>query len=127
MTDVLALLKTIYLGDLACKSVRINGWTSSVAVEVDVISRIRGSKWNYYSAEDLEGGFLVFDDVHSVEFLPPGPMPDDFIYSINAEPAPSEGRWSVVMEVGCSVGSAIEIRIDAAGMHLEDSTGAEVS
>jgi len=127
MTDIPGLLKTIYLGDRACKSVKINGWTSSVAIEVDCISRVRGAEWSFYTDEDLEGGFLVFEGVSSIEFQPPGLMPNDYFGDFRAEPSSLPGRWRVIFEISSIQGGCVEIAIDAAGMHLQDSTGAKVS
>ena len=39
--DVSAFLKTIYLGDRACKAITLDGWNRSIKIEIDCISRIR--------------------------------------------------------------------------------------
>ena len=126
MFDIPALLKTIYLGDRACKSIRIDGWNDVVMVEVNCISRVRGERWDYYNEENLDGGFLVFEDVASIEFQPPGLIPDDFFGHFRAEPSSVPGRWAIVLEIGTSKGGSVEITIDAASMHLRDAAGTRV-
>ena len=127
MPDIPNLLKTIYLGDRACKSIKIDGRASTVAVEVDCISRVRGSTWDYYNDENIEGGFLVFEGVASIEFQPPGLIPDDYFGDFRAEASPVPGRWKVILEVGNRHGGGVEISIDTGGMHLRDADGTQVS
>lgn len=126
MTNIPAILETIYLGDRAGKSIRIDGWNSTVALELNCISRVRGPSWNFYTAEDIEGGFLVFKGVDSIAFDPPGLVPDDYFGNFRAEPSSRPGRWKVILEVGSSRGGGVEITIDAEEMCLQDSAGVEV-
>ncbi|KOF13595.1 hypothetical protein AC244_30630 [Ensifer adhaerens] len=72
-------LKTIYLGDRGCKAVVLDGWKNEVKIQIDLISRKRSETWNFYSAEDVEDGFLVFEEVDHVSFDPPGRIPNDEI------------------------------------------------
>lgn len=72
-------LDTIYLGDRACVSIFIDSVKDEVKIGVDEISRVRSDKWNYYTDEDLEGGFIVFARVKSIYFDPPGFIPNDMI------------------------------------------------
>lgn len=121
MSNIPELLKTIYLGDRACKSIKIDCWNATVAMEIDCISRVRGTRWDYYNAENLEGGFLVFEEVDAIAFQPPGLIPNDFFGNFWAEPTSVAGRWKVTFEVGL-----VEITIGAASMHLQDAAGAQV-
>ena len=63
-------IKTIYLGDRACKGVVIDGWNSLVKIHIDNISRIRSlsGNWELYTDEDIENGFIVFEFVESIRF-----------------------------------------------------------
>ena len=65
-------LKTIYLGDRACKSVTIGGWGNRIVIQVDEISRVRdpSGQWNYYNDENIANGLLVFSEVRFLLFEP---------------------------------------------------------
>src|SRR5579864_1807779 len=82
-----ALLKTIYLGDRACKAIHIEGFAQRVSIQVDEISRIRSSSglWEYYNEENIVNCFLVFTEVKDISFLPSGPVPNDYISGFKIE------------------------------------------
>lgn len=48
-------LQTIYLGDRACKAVLIDSWAKRVAIQINVISRIRprAKPWDFYTEADI--------------------------------------------------------------------------
>jgi hypothetical protein len=48
-------VKTIYLGDRACKKIVIDGWDELLKIQVNEISRIRdvSGQWNYYNDENM--------------------------------------------------------------------------
>lgn len=79
-------IRSIYLGDRACKAVVLNGWDAEVKVQVDCISRIRGESWDFYNEENLEGGFIVFEGVKKIEWDPNGRIPNDAITELTVEP-----------------------------------------
>ena len=101
------LLKTIYLGDRACKAVLVDSWKKEVAIQVDIISRIRS---------------------------PPGPLPNDFIHDINVtEMVHSRTEpplWLFVVSVDSvdDTGryTAVSIEIQAEGVHLRSRQQPEV-
>ena len=71
-------LRTIYLGDRACKSIAIDGWGKRAMIQVDEISRVRSAagKRDYYNDENIVDGLLVFTDARSILLDPIGPIPN---------------------------------------------------
>ena len=117
-------LKTIYLGDRACKSITVNGWNSEVKIQINCISRIRSENWDFYDAEDLPDGFLVFEGVHKIEFDPTGHLPNDLINDIYLdEQRKSDTAECVVLNVDSvdsdGVRTELLIRIFANAISLE--------
>jgi hypothetical protein len=132
------LLQSIYLGDRACKAVLIDSWKKRVAIQVDVISRLKpGAKtWEFYTDADITDGWLVFSDVRSVRFEPAGPLPNDLINEVSVKPTDSpEGQPAYLFEL--SIGSVddsgnsteVFVRVEASGLHLEDPSkpGVEIT
>lgn len=128
--DPVAFLKTVYLGDRACKGVHLDAWRRVVSIRVDTISRIRdpAGLWNFHDKEDIVDGAIVFVGVESLRLDPLGVIPNDYIHSIDAEPMQGSPATSPLYSFTMSVGSVDEaanhtevvIRITARGVHLED-------
>jgi hypothetical protein len=124
------LLKTVYLGDRACRGVFIEGWKGRVSIHVDVISRIRSRSgtWDYYAAEDISDGCLVFTEVTSIRMDPSGPVPNDSINEIEVHDTMDVPSGKNVLLFLILVGSVddtgtsteVTIEIRATGLHLED-------
>jgi hypothetical protein len=124
------LLKTIYLGDRSCKAILIDGWAKRVALQVDVISRIRSSSgnWEFYAAEDIPDGLLVFTGVRSVRWTPDGPVPNDLINEIRMVDFHQLESGTRLYDFSLFIGSVndngesqeVEVQIRAEGFHLED-------
>lgn len=116
-------VKTLYLGDRGCKSIVIDGWNDELKIQADCISRVRGSSWNYYTAEDIENGYIVFTGVESVAFDPPGVVPNAYFGDIQVEPLPGE-RYLVKIYVdsvtSTSEHQGVEIHVVAKSVALED-------
>ena len=124
-----ALLRTVYLGDRACKSVTIDAWGRRLVMQVSCISRIRSEsgQWEYYTDEDIDDGLIVFTGLKRLEFTPAGPVPNDAIHSIEVKTVsddPSSPLFLFELSVGAvdDRGNVTEttIKLLAADMHLED-------
>lgn len=117
----LEFLHTVYLGDRALKSLLVDGWNARVCLQVDCISRVRGETWNFYSAEDVADGLLVFTDVTSFRIDPPGAIPDAEILWWDAAPtADDSSRWRVQFQVACCTGYKATVEIVCKQVHIED-------
>jgi hypothetical protein len=117
--------RTIYLGDRACKSITIDGWNRRVVIKVDEISRVRSDSgnWDFSNNENIVDGLLVFSDVRFVLFDPAGPIPNDYISGLNAEPLP-DGHYRFLFSAASVNQSAnsteVLVTIEARQLHLED-------
>jgi hypothetical protein len=92
-------LSSVYLGDRACKAIVLDGEKDEVKIQVNLISRRRSETWNFYSAEDVEDGLLVFEGVDHVSFDPPGRIPNDEIGNIEFLGYDGD-RFTVMIEIG---------------------------
>ena len=124
-------MRSIYLGDRACKSVLMDGLNREIKIQIDCISRVRSESWDYHTAEDLVDGFLVFEDVEGVTFTPPGRMPNDWIELASvAEEVAQSGMNRFVIKAGSvdEQGNDVEIELSiiAKAVALEDSKGARI-
>lgn len=128
-------LRTVYVGDRACKALRIESWNNEVVIEVTCISRVRSTSgdWEYYSEWDIPNGRIVFTGVESISFQPAGPLPNDFINYIVAKPA-SNSRARSLWTFEASISSVADdattteviVVILAEDVHLEDPNRAGV-
>ena len=121
---MIEFLKTIYLGDRACKSMQIDGWNSVVKIQVDCISRVHGEAWDFGTDEDIEDGFLVFEGVRTFSLSPPGVIPNDLINEIKVESGSQSKEYRVTLSIDSVDASGkhteVLLSIDAQGLHLED-------
>ncbi|SEL37745.1 hypothetical protein SAMN05444354_105367 [Stigmatella aurantiaca] len=132
-------LDSIYLGDRGCKCVLIEGYIERLIMVVDLISRIlsESGEWDFYQDENIADGRIVFSRVKSVEFSPPGFIPNGFIDDIEVEGSElgPDGKplylfvasisgtrnASTVTTAGNTTERAeVILRIKAGGVHLED-------
>lgn len=118
-------IETIYLGDRACKKIEIDGWNNIVRIQVNEISRIRdpSGRWNYYNDENIVDGYIVFTDVKSFVFDPPGFIPNDELelYSVESIDGGNYRFVVIITSVNqMSEGTNVTITIEAKGIHLED-------
>lgn len=97
-------LKTVYLGDRACKKIVIDGWNQLFAMQVDSISRMKEGTdtWNYYNDENIDNGWVVFEKLKSVDFSPAGAVPDDTINGIEVS-EDRDGKFVFSISVASSI------------------------
>lgn len=118
-------LKSVYLGDRACKAILIDSWRKRVAIRIDSISRLRpGAKtWDFYTDADIPDGWLVFREVRGFYCEPPGLLPNDFIDIVSVKKVDSSA-WLFELSIGSVDGhgnsTEVRVRIEANGVHLED-------
>jgi len=120
--NVIEFLKTIYIGDRGCKSLVIDGWNSEVKMQVTSISRVRSKKWDFNISEDIEDGFIVFQDAKKISFEPSGYLPNDLINEIKAEIYESDYLITVWVDSvdENSVHTEVKIQIVANSIYLEN-------
>lgn len=92
-------LNSVYLGDRACTAIVLDGWKDEVKIQIDSISRVRGETWDFYTEEDVDDGFLVFEGVDHVSFDPPGRIPNGEIGDIEFVRNENE-RFTVNIDIG---------------------------
>lgn len=123
-------IRTIYLGDRSVKAIQIDGWNNLVRVQVDCISRIRSDSgnWEFYTAEDVVDGLLVFTDVDSLRLIPPGPIPNDAIHGLKVQEVPGGNAHDELHCFEISADSvdrggshtSVMMEIVARGIHIAD-------
>jgi hypothetical protein len=117
-------LRTIYLGDRACRNILIDGWNERFVLEVDLISRVRSASgaWEFYSDEDINCGRLVFSKLTEIRFTPEGFVPNDSINGIEVEEVGGCLIFHIYIDsVDNSANhTEVHIEVNAAGLHLED-------
>ncbi len=139
--DPREFVKTIYLGDRGCTGIFIDCERGRVALQIDLISRIRSpsGNWEFYRDENIERGCIVFTGVQSLR-LTPGPLPNDYILDFTVErvamgekSADEAPQYAFRMETG-SVDNkgnyhSVTIEVVAEGVHLEDPSrpGVEIA
>jgi hypothetical protein len=132
----ITFMKTVYVGDRACKRIILDGWGNRVAIQINRISRIRepSGQWNFYSAEDIEDGLIILSEVRSFAMDPPGLMPNDEIYCIEVE-CLDESLEKPVYLFSFYIGHVdqlgnnqeIVVKIKAGSVHLEDPSRPDTS
>ncbi len=103
---------TIYLGDRWCKRLIIDGIAREIKLQIDLISRVRGTQWEFYSDEDITDGFLVLEDVGRFELVPQGPLPNDLIELVSVSETDEVGNYRFEFSLGSSsseTGQAVEV------------------
>jgi hypothetical protein len=123
-------VKTLYLGDRACKRIIIDGWRKRLAIEVDKISRNRNpaGQWEFYSDEDIVDGMIVFEGLGSFEFVPQGFVPSDWIEFVSIDQMCEVSRDKPHFRATLSLGAVDEqgnakeltLTVCATSLHLED-------
>jgi hypothetical protein len=125
-----ALIKSIYLGDRACKAFVYDKTRRELRIQIDCISPLRpGTEtWDFYTGEDIENGWIIFRGVDDFTIHPPGATPNDFINDISIEKSgDSTGQYRIVISIGSidASGKTTEVKIRALieDALLEDASG----
>lgn len=124
-------IKTIYLGDRLCLAVNVEGTKKRVLLKVDCISRVRGESWNYYDGEDVQEGFLVFENVASCNLNLAGQLPNDWIEPVSVKKMVDESpMWEFVFSLGVvdskGMSSEIFLTVLAEDIAIETKEGLRV-
>ena len=123
MTDPAQLLKSIYLGDRACKKLFLDGWKRRFCMQVDCISYLKKGKetWNFYNDENLIDGWIEFTDVAAISFSPDGVIPNDLIHEISVEILDGGHVFQAYVAGGTGKGETTEvvIKIQAKGISIK--------
>ncbi len=125
MNYIKNILRTLYLGDRFCEKVLVN--KNKISFQINCISKLKeGTKeWNYYTEEDIEHGYLVFDEV--VEFGTNSELSfNDEIYNIEVVEKKEDIYLFIIY--GCNVSKSavstdIEMWIRAKKFYISDSEG----
>ena len=120
MRCIKKFIKSIYVGDRYCENIEIR--EDKISIQINCISRLEeGTKeWNYYSKDDIEHGYIVFDDV--VEYDSSSELIlNDEIYEIDVIEK-TNGVYSFVV-YGCNISddaisTDIELRIKAEKIYI---------
>jgi hypothetical protein len=131
--DPITFMKTVYLGDRACKRIILDSWKDQIKIQVDCISRVRdpSGHWNFYTTEDIEDGSIVLSQVAFFAIDPPGLIPNDYIYDVEVELLHEGGLSAKPLYLfAFSIGhvdqtgnhQTVTVKIKARDVHLEDPT-----
>lgn len=118
-------LSTIYTGDRACKALLIDSWNATVRIQISCIARIRSATgiWDYYTDEDITDGYLVFENVSSLEMQNAGRLPNDLINGIEVlEETADRIRLRISIDSVDASGDRAEttLTVTCRSIHLED-------
>lgn len=95
------MINRIYLGDRSVTGLEINSRDSQVRIRINLISRLPeiSSDWDFYDAEDIIDGFLVFSGVYYLEVSPAGIIPGDYIIDYELTEKKGTGEF-IIKTVG---------------------------
>jgi len=121
-------IKTIYLGDRYCLGIVIDSIKNLLKIQINEISRIRDESgiWNFYNAENILSGYIVFFDIVQIQFLPNFIMPNDQIEIKSCQKVTNlddnEYIFKIVMLSVDEYGNTreMEVIIQAKGLYLLD-------
>lgn len=130
--NVKNFLNTIYLGDRYCESILIDCKNSEVKVQVNCITRIRSEEFNYSNADDLIDGYIVFENISSITFNPPGFIPDGFVNALELkESFTVDGKYSFLLSIDSTTNGynqeiLIEIHSKSIALEAFDKPGLRI-
>lgn len=131
--ELIALLKSLYLGDCACKAIWIRSWKQEVAIQVDAMSRIQPDG-GVVLGSVLEDPWIVFTSVDALSITPLGPIPNDAIEVESVEQVESLQRDGLRYETKLAVTSVqgvgkyvhLTITLRHGGAFVENRDGVRV-
>lgn len=117
-------VRTIYLGDRACKKIIVDGWNGRFGIQVDCISRLKEGTdiWNYYTDEDVYDGWLVFSELSSLSIEPSGPVPNDALEIVDVEERDNAFLFTISIGSVGDRGETTEVRIEVEAKDLSIQT-----
>lgn len=123
--NVVDFVNSIYLGDRGCMKIVLDGINREVCIQVDCISRVRSpdGRWNFYSDEDIENGYIIITDVYRTIWNDSERIPNDYIGYLEVEKQDGERYiFSFSSDSVDADGSNYEVvlKIVAGGIYLAD-------
>jgi hypothetical protein len=122
--NAVEFLRSLYLGDRACKAITIDGWNASIRITVDTISRVRSpsGQWDHDTAEDIANGVIVFEGASFIDLKNHGALPNDVINSIEAKAAGEfvEVRMSIDSVADDATHHETTLTVRCKTVHIED-------
>ena len=128
--DIVDFLGTVYLGDRMCSAISIDGVSSEIRLHIDLISRVRGTEWNFYSDEDVSNGAMVFEGVRSFSLGPERCLPPNAWIEVVSATRLNADLNKVVISLGNvgsnAVSTELVLTLECQAMSIETTDGRRI-